>query len=471
VNPAGPPAGTRPYWALFALAALSFVWLPGHVQYTGEEAVYSVQAYEQWQHGAWLQPTFLGGPYQRPPLFNWLIIVLSNALGWTHCLLAARLVSALATIGSGVLLAAFSRRLGAEPARAAFIALVYLTLAEPLFYYGWLGYSDALFGALVLAGMLAAWLAAREQRVIWVAVALLCAAAAFFTKALTAYVFIGVAGLVCLRRYRTWPLIVRPRVLACLPLCALPLLWYALAPTGGVMAHGMVDDIAGKLGQQGLIPYLRHLVVYPAHALLNLMPAAALLLWLRRETLTVAPMGAAAPIGHTARTAALIAGLNFLPYWLAPQSGLRYLMPLYGLAAVFVGEQLWRASLHRHLILRVLAVAIALKWLAAVWLFPAYTQRARPDLAVLAATVDQLAHGRPLYADTDAWVGISVVALLDTTPDASGAARPALVRPPHDWAEGLVLSDQPAAADDPSRLVRDFGAVRLLCRGAACPPP
>jgi hypothetical protein len=338
--------------------------------------------------------------------------------------------------------------------------------------------------------MLAAWLAVQEQRAAWLVLALLCAAAGFFTKALTAYVFIGVAGLVCLWRERAWYLLLRLRFLACLPLCGLPLLWYALAPSGGVMAHGMVEDIAAKLGQQGLAPYLRHLLGYPVNALFNLMPAAALLLWLRWRTPTAlattvaaappgvptatraAPGASAAPgLAHAARTAALIAGINFLPYWLAPQSGLRYLMPLYGLAALSLAEPLWQAAGARTLILRVFAAAIALKWLAALWLFPAYTQHARPDLAALAREVAQRSAGQPLYADTDAWVGISLVALLDTAPTAQGQARPALLRPPASWTDALVLSDQPLVAGDASRIVRDFGAVRLLCRGTACPGP
>lgn len=489
----------RHCWALFGVAATTFLLLLFRLQATGEEAVYSVEAYEQWYAQDWWRPTFLGGFYQRPPLFTDLIALISSLIGWDHCLAAARLISGLATISSGLALAGFSRRLGATPARAAFSALTYLTLAEPLFYYGWLGYSDALFGALVLASMLAVWLALRERHAGWFALALLCADAAFLTKALTAYVFLGGAGLCCLWHYRAWDCLRRPGFWLSLLLLAVPGLWYTLAPSGQVMAHGMVDDITGKLGSHGASAYLRHLAGYAGSALINLMPAAGLLIWLRGRELPTwlarwrrSPSGSAlatqpprAPsatwpretprpqetdlsLAHSGTLAGAIALLNFLPYWLAPQSGVRYLMPLYGLAALWLAGLLWPQERHRELLQRWALFAIALKVFAAGWLFPLYTERVRPDLLSIARQVAAISAGRVLYADTDAWVGISVVALLDTTPTPDGKPRPPLQRPPHAWNDALLISDHANAADAGATRILDFGGVQFYCRGSGC---
>ena len=461
-----PPAVAH-WWLLVALAAASFVPLLLRVQYSGEEAVYAVEAYEQWFAQDWLRPTFLGSSYQRPPLYTDLIRALSPLLGWGQCLAAARLVSSLATVLSGLLVAAFIRRVGSSAGQAAFTAVVFLTLSEPLFYYGWLGYSDALFGMLTLAAMLGVRLAVRERRVGWLFAGLLCADAAFLTKALTAYVFAGVAGLASLWHDHARAWLRRPGVwvAALLPL-VVPALWYGLAPSGGTMAHGMVSDITDKLGQQGVAPYLRHFAQYPLHAALNLLPAAGVALWVTLRQGRHAPGHLAAE----ARLAGSIALVNFLPYWLAPQSGARYLMPLYGLAAVWLAGVLWDAPSGQRLLWRWAAAAIVVKWLAALWLFPAYTDRVRPDLAAIARQVDSRAAGHPLYADTDAWIGISVVALHDTAQDAQapGQPRKPLQRPPTEWTDALVLSDHDTTGAPPSRLVADYGGVRLYCRGKAC---
>ena len=413
-------------WKLFWLAATSFLILPFTLQYTGEESAYTLQAYEQWYTGHVLRPTLLGWPYGRPPLFNWLIAAVTPLVGWAHVLGVARMLSALATVASGLLVAAFTRRVTGDRHRAAFTALVFLTSWEMLFYYGWLAYSDALFGALTLTAMLAGWLALREAQAAWLALALLCAAAGFMTKALTSYVFLaGVLLVVGWRERNGWRLL-RPTFLACLPLLALPWLWYHITPSGAGMATGMVGDIVDKLGFQGPVPYLRHALTYPLNAAFNLMPAGGVLVWtLWRQRPESAGGGASVSIGVTAGYAVL---LNLLPYWLAPQSSTRYLTPLYGLAAVWISEMLWLRRAAVPVALRWCTAAIVLKLVAAAWLFPLYTAKVRPDIRAIAQQVDQIRRDRqvPLYVEDTAWVGLSIAATLDTLPGDDGRPRPPL---------------------------------------------
>ena len=146
---------------------MSYVITLFSVQYTGEEAIYTVISYEMRYHGLGLTPIWFGEIYARPPLLNLLIIAISELIGWSHMIIAERLVATLATIGSGLLLAWFARRLWGDRDFSVFVALVYLTIGDLLFYNGWLAYSDPLFSFFILASMLMGWLWSNNAILIW----------------------------------------------------------------------------------------------------------------------------------------------------------------------------------------------------------------------------------------------------------------------------------------------------------------
>lgn len=449
----------RTYWLLFGLAALSYLITLFAVQYTGEEAVYTITAYEMWYDGQALAPTQYGIPYLRPPLYNWLIIGITSLIGWKHALVAARLVSALATLASGLLLAGFVRRLWGDRVRAAFCALVFITLWDVLGYYGWLAYSDPVFALCTLAAMLAAWLAVAERRAVWFVPALLAAGAGFLTKALTAYVFYGVALGVVVWQARAWRFAVSPKVILIHVLgLIVPLCWYAVAPTGQGMAGGMTRDILGKLAAAGVGAYLHQVLMFPVQTFANLMPLGAVACWVAWRV----KRGGQPVFDTPTRLAGWIALINFLPYWLAPQSGGRYLLPLYGLCALVIAAPLFATPASRRLTLRWAVAIIAFKYLAAAWLFPAYTHAKRADVAAIAADIQQRTAGMPLYAVDDAWVGLSVVSTLDM----ARVPAPPLRTPPADLRDGFIIAGVPDARL--GQVARAYKGTFLLCRGTAC---
>jgi len=443
------------YWRLFWLAGLTYAITLFSVQYTGEEAVYTLQSYEMWYRGEYLVPTQLGEPYQRPALYNWLIMAFSWLLGWDKVLMAARLVSALSSLASGLLLAWFVRRVWNDRLRAAFSAMVFISLWDVLGYYGWLAYSDAPFGFFCLTGMLFAWLAVRERSLVWLTVALLGACCGFMTKALTAYIFYGVAMLISLWRMKAWRFTLSP-VGWLLHLAALtPPLWWRLRTPSGA---GMVHDISDKLGGLGLLPYLKQITSFPLMTLGNLLPLGALALWVMwRQRKDQAPA-----TDENMRLAAWIALVNFLPYWLAPQSGGRYLLPLYGLLALLVSAPLYATPELRRLATRWVMAAIAFKVVIAAWAFPAYTHKIRPDIAAIAADVERITADQPLYSNDVAWVGLSVAATLDV----ARAPRPPLEMAGKDMLDGFILVEAPDPAQ--GQVVKAYKGTYLLCRGSAC---
>ena len=447
------------YWLLFVVASISFVVTLNNVQYTGEEAVYPLMSYEMWYHGHILTPVMYGQDYWRPPLYNLLITALSTIIGWSHMLVAARLIAALSSIGSALMVGWFAKRIWNKDEIFALASLVYITLGDVLFYDGWLAYSDPLFAFFCLIAMLFGWLAMLEKRVGFLTGALLAVSCAFLTKALTAYVFYIVAIVVVALQAKSWRFLFSwPSLAVHFLALMVPILWYVMTPAGGTMAHGMVDDVIGKLQGQGLQDYLKQFFSYPATTFGQLLPVGGVVCYaiVRRYI----PFGS---MDQYTRTALWISGINYLPYWLSPQSGIRYLLPIYGIVAVaFVGFIANSLSV-RRLVLKWIIVAIFLKYLFALWLFPVYTEQVRPHIAEIAKNILKRTKGKPLYVNNVAWVGISVTAVIDL------AIRPyqPLVEPPPNLTNGYVIS-YPGDVPLGYKVVSKYHGAWLLCHGSIC---
>ena len=458
------PSIARLRW-LYAVAAATFLPAIGFY-YVGEEAIFPITSLEMWQHGEWVRQYLFGANLQHNPLFNWLIIPLASLAGWEHMLAVTRVITIAATIGSGLVLAWLCNALYRDRAFALFAALVYLTLADGFFYRGWLAYADPLFAFFVSGAMACLWVACQRASHALLALAAVALFCAFMTKALTAYVFYGGAGLVLLlaaREYRAF--LLRPGSMAIhLAAAAAPLVWLFLLPENAGQGSRMFAEIVAKLGPEGIGRYLLRLVVYPLEAVVRFAPAVFIALyyvWRRR----MPPVG---PDDRAWRVALAIVLVNFLPYWLAPQGSMRYLMPLYPLVGLVIARVLWHAGAD--------AVATAQRWLMGVIAlklvfvlvaYPIYQDRYRGrNYAEAARDILALTAGRPLYTTDVSASGLSVAAHLDVM----RLPAPALTFPPDRWDNGFVLAYRPD--DALGRIVRTYrfggNALHLLCRGQAC---
>ncbi len=449
---------------LFLVAALT-AFAPLAFYYVGEEAILTISSLEMWQRGDWLRLWMYGGDAMHGVFANWLIIPIAAVIGWEYVLPAARAVMVLSTIASGLIVFGLLRRLGRDAASAMFAATVYITFADILIYRGWLAYRDPLFGMLVFAAIAALWIGARESRIVWCFVSAFAAFAAFLTKGLTAYVFVGSAALVLLAQTDTRRALLRPSALfAGVAALALPLLWLYGVQAGGAQAARYTGEIGAKLVSHDMGAWLLKLVSYPLETLLRLLPASgvALYVWLKvKQSRSVFARGS------IAWTAALIALLGFLPYWLAPHSHFRYLLPLAPLAAIVFAELIVQGGegLYR-IAYRLMWATVAVK-LMFVIAFPLYQAQYRgANYAEAARAIIQKTEGHALYTTDVSASGLSVVAEIDI----ARLPRQALTFPPAEWKDGFVLAYTP----DPK-----LGAVAaqyrlggnelyLLCRGAAC---
>ncbi len=451
------------WWLLFLLGSLSYVITFFSVQYTGEEAIYTVMSYEMRYHGLVLTPIMYGESYTRPPLVNLLILGISELIGWPHMIVAERIVAALASVGSGLLLAWFARRLWGDRDFSVFVALVYLTIGDVLFYNGWLAYSDPLFAFFVLASMLMAWLAVEKRSNTYLAISLAALSCAFLTKVATAYFFYAVALLVVTYRTRAWRfLFSRSSIAMYLVAIAVPILWYTMAPEGGKMAHSMLDKVFDKMESRGLFANIEKLIFFPLRTSLQFLPIAGVLLYARLRRF----LPSAKPYEPHVTTALWIASVSYIPHWLAPHCAMRYLMPLYGIVALALAARAYGNDKTRRLVIAWIITAIVLKYVFAFWAFPYYTKRFRPDIDAIAKDIVSVTQGEPLYVTAQGWAGITVTAQIDL----AIAPKPPLILPPTGLSRGFIIAEKPDQVMD-GKIFRSYHGVYLMCKGDACARP
>ena len=454
----------RRYWVFYAVAAATFLPAIGF-HYVGEEAIFPITSLEMWYHGEWIQQRFFGANLQHNPLFNWLIIALAGVVGWEHVLAVARAITIAAAVGTGLVLAWLCKALYRDTVFAAFAALIYLTLVDVFFYRGWLSYADTLFAFFLFAAMACLWVACLRRSAGLLALAVAALTCAFMTKALTAYAFYGGTALVLLANREHRSFLLSPASWAAhLAGVALPLGWLFLVPDNAGQGGRMFDEILAKLAPAGLAAYALKLTTYTFSTMAQLLPAlllAAYFSWRRRGT------GARFDDG-CCRTALWMALVNYLPYWLAPQSSVRYLMPLYPLAGLVIARLLWSAGAQAISVTkRWLVAAIVVKLVIILAVFPYYQAHYRgANYATAARQILGRAAGHPLYTTNDSASGLSVAANIDVLrlPD------PPITFPPAQWESGFVIAYTP----DPElgKIAAEYrlggNSIYLLCRGTAC---
>lgn len=456
------------WWSCFALLALSFIPSLGF-HFIGEEAILPLTSLEMWHRGDWLKHTIYGLPVGHNPLFNWLLIPLASAAGWEHALLLSRALMLGSCLLTAFILAGLARRLFGDPSLGAFAAVVYLSLGDLFLWRGALAYVDPLFGLFVFGSIAALWLACEGRSPAWLLAAMTALTAAFLTKTLTAYVFYGAAGFVMLfrREYRLF--LLSPASIAVHAAGLAAAAYWLLGVVGG-QGHGgwMLQEALRKLVPQGLGAYLLRLVAYPAETLLRLSPPSALALYLLWRGRVTAPEPA--PARAHFWTAVAMAGLNFLPYWLAPQGGIRYLIPIYPLFAMVIARMIWRAGEDAlRLAVRWLVALLAVKLVFVLVAYPHYQATYRGE-NYLAAAEDVMARvgDRPLYVNDLTATGLSVAAHLDIR----RLPAPPLGWPPESWNDAFLLTETPQAEQD--RVVTRYRLggddLYLVCRGSACDP-
>lgn len=453
----------RTEWLLI-LAAISFI--PTLFFYlVGEEGSYTVISLEMWHSRDWMTQTIYGLNLNRPPLINWLVIPLAKLMGWQHLVIATRFVTVCATLGMTGWLYWLCRRLFDDRAFALFAALACLSTADLLLYRGWLSYTDPLFAFFAFGAMASLWVASSIRHRGWLLVSVAMVSCALLTKAFTAYIFYGTVVFVLLaqRNHRSF-LLSPASVLILCSILIVPYAWFSNLPHMGTEGTSMLSEISRKLATQNALSYVQRFFTYPLETAFRLSPAALLAAYLLLRKRVRHPEPEAAHF----RSALFITALTILPYWLAPQGGIRYLLPAFPLVALVSARYIWRAGdKARNLALRWFSGLIALKFLFALVLFPYYQTHYRGEnYAKTAHIVLERTRGFPLYVSDVSTNGLSITGYMDLM----RLPLAPLMFPPADFKSGYVL----ARDADPAlgKLIETYtlaaDKIYLLCRGAAC---
>ena len=457
------PYSAKTWWWLYAAAALSLYTTLG-LPYIGEEAVYTITSLEMRLNHDFFVTTLYGNSYGRPPLLNWLILPLAEILGWDRMLLASRVVTATATVFTGLTLAWLTLNLTRNRALAAFAAVVFLS-GDVLFYRGWLAYADPFMTLCVFGAIACLWGAVlrKEGALLWLAV--LLATGGFLAKVQTAYLFYGVALVVLAAERDARRFLLGAHSIAAHATAVAALLAWNAYFTHGTQSASTAVDILLKIKSVDLGDYLRQLWSFPPETVLRLAPASLVVIYYWWRTRTAPPPETIA--GFPWRTLLAILILNYLPYWLGPKTHIRYIMPLYPLAALALAGAIWQLGERPRVIAtRWFVAAVVLRYAIGLWIFPWYQQHYRGDYARTAAEIAATTRGYPLYATDVSATGLSVTAHLDTL----RYPQPYLRWPPAQWKDGFVLSYAPNADLGEVSASYPLGGntLYLLCRGVAC---
>ncbi|TFZ68855.1 hypothetical protein E4631_02000 [Hymenobacter sp. UV11] len=197
----------RPWWvAAFTLALalpallLHLGWQPLLV----DEPIRALVALEMHYSGHFFSPTLQGFPYyNKPPLFNWLLVALFRLTGrQDEFILRLPTIAALLLYTSAIW-RVLRPQLGS---RLAFtVALAFATTGRVLFYDSFLGLIDLWHAALTWLGFMAVWyLGQRGQWTRLFVLTYALTAVGFLLKGLPSMVFQGIALLVYCLDTRQW---------------------------------------------------------------------------------------------------------------------------------------------------------------------------------------------------------------------------------------------------------------------------
>lgn len=385
-------------------AALSFIptlFLP----HFGEEGVYTITTQEMLFANYYWDPIIYGGYYDRPPMFNWLMIGVAYIVGHNNILLAARIVTALATMGIAFFTGFLTLRVTKNKIFSLWSVAIFLS-GDLLFRRGWMAYADPVFSFFTFASTALLWLALQEKQTRWLFFSCICLFAAYLSKVYTVFVFYGLASLVLL-----WKIKGSRKVL----FSSRSFIYHGLVIFGVYMwskhnfsgnLFSTVENVGQLYDFANLLAYAKKVLFFPLNCIFLMLPTSLIVIWglfIKKERVTYKD--------NFFQITCLILLLNVLPYWLSPRLHVRYLISLYPLMAIALGYLIMqmRGKL-QSLATTMLLVAVGIKFLIAFFWYPYEQTVLKGDAKQVAQQMLKIVGENDLYIADSTSIGLRVAA-------------------------------------------------------------
>lgn len=367
------------------LVLLSMLFNLGRLPLRGEEALRLTVAFEMFHSSDYFQPTFLGESYyNKPPLFNWLIILFSYLIPWSE--LTGRIVSLTFSFLTSLLTAFFAHILFKNMNLAMLSGMTFLTFGNIIFFYGYLAEIDATFGFFVSGGIFSLYLWFEKRAFIYSVLAGLFFGLSALLKGFPSYAFLSLSLVAFLIYYRNFEPFFNRKMLPTytLPLF-IPLLWLFQTPDPLTYIQNLWRESFSRV--TGEFSRLEHMLTYPLLNFKDTLPWSFLFLtslYLSKKNLTFPTQ---------LRLLSLIFFLNYLPYWLSDSAG-RYIIPLYPLLAIifsfYIQQSLQRVEF-RRLLTFLLVGMVAIRFFYGLVFFP-YQEGRESSRKRIASEIHTLVH-------------------------------------------------------------------------------
>ena len=227
----------------------------------------------------------------------------------------------------------------------------------------------------------------------------------------------------------------------------------------------MWTDIFNKFHTFYWRGYIQQIIIFPLEVVCRFLPASGLAIYyfVKRKFKEITFNQ------HLIEILLGITLLNFIPYWLAPHTSIRYILPLYPFIALLLAIGLWHLPKRQlKTIIYWLALAILVKYvvLALMYYYQLYY---RGDYTVAAKQIIVRTKRFPVYSNDSVATGLSVTAEIDRLIYPSPPLRDAQFAKEKNY---FVINDK--IDTKLGRLYKRINLgkqgtnIYLLCQGNAC---
>jgi 4-amino-4-deoxy-L-arabinose transferase-like glycosyltransferase len=353
-------------------AFLSFLPNLDTYQFRNEESLRTTIAYEMFKSSNYAQPYLLGEPYyNKPPLFNWLIVLYSQFLGWSE--ITGRAVSLTFLVLCSLLLVIFTQYLFRNLKLSLLSALIFITFGNVLFFYGYLAEIDMTFTFFVFSLMVCAYMWSEKDSIFWVLATGFLTGIGALTKGLPSYAFYG-STLLALGLYKKdfGMIFSKKAMLSHLVSLLLPTFWILNTHDPTLYLKTLFYESFSRV-VDGNFSRWRHMITFPLLTFKDTLPNSLLffiaIYFLLKHSKLEFP--------HTLKKLFLIFFVNYLPYLISNSAG-RYILPLYPLLAIMFSYYISRAlenANYKKIFYTTIGLALIFRVLYGFLFFPYYNER------------------------------------------------------------------------------------------------